>query len=250
MFLVPVVAAGKFQRVHVIWIDPSVTVISSEYHLERLPAWLTEQLRTFFQTMPLGGEFAKRGPDIGPSAAIGPSPPLSAPILQMSVPEGAVIPSSLIMTLDAAFLFHLLARDPQKVVAPGKSLLSVLAGIKQAVTHPPESTFEESVGKTMHQAFWDEVNIRLRVLLSSCLYCSTLPGSRSAFFPATILANWSSQGSLQRPSRCPGAFVPIQTPSSGHFLPSSSTHILSAHLCHHTSTRCSLGTAATLCSRS
>jgi hypothetical protein len=115
--------------------------------------------------MPLGGKSAKRGPDIDFSAATEPSPPLSAPVLQMSVPEGAAIPSSLIMTLDAAYLFHLLAQDPQKVVAPGKSLLSVLAGIKQAVTHPPESTFGESVGKTMHQAFWDQVKFRLRILL-------------------------------------------------------------------------------------
>ncbi|KAF9778270.1 hypothetical protein BJ322DRAFT_1014944 [Thelephora terrestris] len=72
----------------------------------------------------------------------------------MSVPEGAAIPSSLITSLDAAYLFHLLAQDPQKVVAPGKSLLSVLSGINKS--SPPESTIEKSVGKTMHQAFWDQ----------------------------------------------------------------------------------------------
>ncbi|KAF9645448.1 hypothetical protein BDM02DRAFT_3066547, partial [Thelephora ganbajun] len=78
------------------------------------------------------------------------------PLLRMSVPEGTPIPSSLVVVLDAAYLFHLLARDPQKIVAPGKSLLSVLSGLNQMVTRTLESTSEKFVRKTIHQAFWDQ----------------------------------------------------------------------------------------------
>lgn len=85
--------------------------------------------------------------------------PLSAPVLRMSVPEGTVIPGSSIVALDKAYLFHLLARDPRKVVAPGKSLLSVLSGLNQTPTRPLESVPEKSV------AFWDQVCTYLEALL-------------------------------------------------------------------------------------
>ena len=130
---------------------------------------LTEQLRTLLQTMfipvtptffdTLQDNIVGSGQSFGLSIATEPSPPLSAPLLRMSVSEDTAIPSSLIMVLDAAYLFHLLARDPQKVVAPGKSLLSVLAGLSQMVTRTLESTSEKFVRKAMHQAFWDEVSV-------------------------------------------------------------------------------------------
>lgn len=112
---------------------------------------------TFFKT--LQDNIAKSGSDLGLSIATEPSPPLSVPLLRMSISEGAAIPSSLITVLDAAYLFHLLARDPQKVVAPGKSLLSVLAGLNQMVTRTLESPSEKFVRTTSHQAFWDQVSI-------------------------------------------------------------------------------------------
>lgn len=119
---------------------------------------------TFFGT--LQSNIAKNGADLGLSIATEPSPPFSEPLLRMSVSEDTAIPNSLILVLDAAYLFHVLARDPKKVVAPGKSLLSVLAGLNQMVTHTLESTSEKFVRKTMHQAFWDQVGVCLRVLLS------------------------------------------------------------------------------------
>jgi len=112
---------------------------------------------TFFDT--LQDNIAKSGSDLGLSIATEPSPPLSTPLLRMSISEGTAIPSSLVTVLDAAYLFHLLARDPQKVVAPGKSLLSVLAGLNQMVTRTLESPSEKFVRKTMHQTFWDQVSI-------------------------------------------------------------------------------------------
>ena len=124
---------------------------------------------TFFDT--LQEYIAKSGPDLGLSVATEPSPPLCTPLLQMSIPEGTVIPSPLIMILDAAYLFHLLARDPQKVVTPGKSLLSVLAGLNQMVTRTLESSTEKFVRRTAHEAFWDQVSLYLRILLRrSCAY--------------------------------------------------------------------------------
>lgn len=114
----------------------------------------------------LQDNITKSSPDLDLSA-IGLSPPLSAPVLRMSVVEGTPIPSSLITALDAAYLFHLLARDPQKVVAPGKSLLSVLSGLDQTATRPMESASEESVRKVALRVFWDQVILWLHALLGS-----------------------------------------------------------------------------------
>ena len=110
---------------------------------------------TFFGA--LTDDIAKRGSDLGLSIATEPSPPFSTPLLRMSIPEDTAIPGPLLMAIDAAYLFHLLARDPQKVLAPGKSLLSVLAGLNLMVTRTLESPSEKFVRKTMHQAFWDQV---------------------------------------------------------------------------------------------
>ena len=120
----------------------------------------------------------------GLSVVTEPSPPLSAPLIRMSTFEGTAIPSSLIMALDTAYLFHLLARDPNKVVAPGKSLLSVLVGLNQMVTHTPESAPEKFVRKKVHQAFWDQVSARLHTLMSysfafDVVSCQALQGLSS-----------------------------------------------------------------------
>ena len=124
---------------------------------------------TFFDT--LQGNIAKSGSDLGLSIATEPSPPLSTPLLRMSISENTAIPSPLIMVLDAAYLFHLLARDPKQVVAPGKSLLSVLAGLNQMVTCTLESTSEKLVRKNVRQAFWDQASVCLHHLLNrTCAY--------------------------------------------------------------------------------
>lgn len=112
---------------------------------------------TFFGA--LTDNIAKRGSDLGLSIATEPSPPLSTPLLRMSISEDTAVPGPLLMAIDAAYLFHLLARDPQQVLAPGKSLLSVLAGLNLMVTRTLESPSEKFVRKTIHQTFWDQVNI-------------------------------------------------------------------------------------------
>ena len=93
------------------------------------------------------------------------SPP-STPVLRMSVPEGTVISNSLIMALNSAYIFHQIAREPQKVVPPGKSLLSVLPGLEQELAHLLEIPSEKLVQKAAHQTFWDQV-ITSRVLVGS-----------------------------------------------------------------------------------
>ena len=143
--------------------DVSVRSVLNSPHLSLVADRATPLLQTmvipvtpsFFDT--LKDNIAKSGSDLGLSMGTETSPPLSAPLLRMSISEGAVIPSSLIMVLDAAYLFHLLARDPQKVVAPGKSPLSVLAGLNLMVTRTLESPPEKFARKAIHQAFWDEV---------------------------------------------------------------------------------------------
>jgi len=135
---------------------------------------------SFFDT--LKDSIAKSGSDLDLSIATGPSPPLSAPLLRMSVSEDTAIPSSLITVLDAAYLFHLLARDPQKVVAPGKSLLSVLAGLNLMVTRTLESLPEKFARKTIHQAFWDEVSPYPHVLMNRSILMILRPVRPSEHF--------------------------------------------------------------------
>ena len=113
----------------------------------------------------LQSDLAANGSALG-AVSTEPPQPLSAPLIRMSISEDTPIPSSLVMALDAAYLFHLLARDPGRVVPPGKSLLSVLVGLKQTVTRTLDSPPEKSVQKTVHRAFWDQVNTSLHTSLS------------------------------------------------------------------------------------
>lgn len=156
---------------------------------------------TFFDT--LEDNIAKSGPDLGLSIAAGSSSPLSAPLLRMSIPENTPIPSSLITVLDAAYLLHLLARDPQKVVAPGKSLISVLAGLDQVVTRTLDSPSEKSFRKTIHQAFWDQVSNHSHAL-TSCLKLRFIRPSKRflpIYHPHKLLVSRVCTKTFMRPWR-------------------------------------------------
>ena len=186
---------------------------------------------TFFGT--LQSNIAKNGSELGLSIATEPSPPFSEPLLRMSISEDTAIPSSLIMVLDAAYLFHLLARDPKKVVAPGKSLLSVLAGLNQMVARTLESTSEKFARKTTHQAFWDQVIICLQTVLNrSCAYGLTSRqtlGALSSPLPSSQISRLKDLYKDLRealtplfPSKYP-ALIPFSLP-----LPPTSSPLLTA----------------------
>ncbi|EAU91202.2 hypothetical protein CC1G_06837 [Coprinopsis cinerea okayama7 len=71
----------------------------------------------------------------------------------------SVLPLELVESLDHAYFLHLLATQPEKVVPPGKSLLSMLlhaqlAASKSAPGDP--QPLLERVKEVAHKAFWDE----------------------------------------------------------------------------------------------
>ena len=91
-------------------------------------------------------------------------PPITAranptsPRLPFSFNTPTALPMELYGLLDQAYHLHMLATDPQAVIPPGKSLLSVLSR-PHAERHPP-SVLHERVGDMVHRAFWDEVSAR------------------------------------------------------------------------------------------
>ena len=86
-------------------------------------------------------------------------PPLSTPTLPISTIGPTVLPLELVQTLNQIFFLHLLATDPDRVLPPGKSLLSMMSG-PTTNSHPHEGELpklEDRVKDVVHRAFWNEV---------------------------------------------------------------------------------------------
>jgi hypothetical protein len=76
------------------------------------------------------------------------------------------LPVELIHALNQTYFLHLLANEPDKVIPPGKSLLSMLAHSHVAFQGSNESdaendTLRESIRQVAQRAFWDEVCPRI-----------------------------------------------------------------------------------------
>ncbi|KAM6502212.1 hypothetical protein JOM56_002189 [Amanita muscaria] len=70
------------------------------------------------------------------------------------------LPLELVDALNQTYFLHLLANEPDKVIPPGKSLLSMLAH-SHIAGDKPESTarmedLEDRIKEAAHKAFWDE----------------------------------------------------------------------------------------------
>ncbi|KAF8630681.1 hypothetical protein AX15_002825 [Amanita polypyramis BW_CC] len=71
------------------------------------------------------------------------------------------LPVELVDALNQTYFLHLLANDPDKVIPPGKSLLSMLAHSRVAFGNGDESTagkegLGEKIRQAAHSAFWDD----------------------------------------------------------------------------------------------
>lgn len=73
-------------------------------------------------------------------------------------------PLHLVEPLNEAYFLHLLATDPDKVIPPGKSLLSMMTGSRNAphsfendLRAQAETLIRDRVEKAIHNAFWTEV---------------------------------------------------------------------------------------------
>lgn len=74
------------------------------------------------------------------------------------------LPLHLVEALNEAYFLHFLANDPDKVIPPGKSLLSMMTGSRNAPDSfendqqaRAESLIRDRVEKAVHNAFWTEV---------------------------------------------------------------------------------------------
>ena len=86
-------------------------------------------------------------------------PPLSTPLLPVSTTTPTVLPVELVEALNQTFFLHLLVTDPQRVLPPGKSLVSMLSAPRSNATAQGEQTaqLEARVKDMVHSAFWKEV---------------------------------------------------------------------------------------------
>ncbi|GBE81578.1 hypothetical protein SCP_0313070 [Sparassis crispa] len=83
-------------------------------------------------------------------------PPISTPLLPISAINTTVLPMELVDTLNQVYFLHLLATDPDSVLPPGKSLLSVMSRPLQSATQGQLPSLQERVETLVHKAFWDE----------------------------------------------------------------------------------------------
>ncbi|KAI0633719.1 hypothetical protein C8Q77DRAFT_1218015 [Trametes polyzona] len=85
-------------------------------------------------------------------------PPIQTPILPVSTTTPTVLPLELVQILNHTFFLHLLATDPERVLPPGKSLLSIMTS-PRAHARQQEGDLPKLEGRVhdfVHKAFWDE----------------------------------------------------------------------------------------------
>ncbi|KAI6121534.1 hypothetical protein F5141DRAFT_1090968 [Pisolithus sp. B1] len=70
--------------------------------------------------------------------------------------DALVLPVELVEILDRTYFLHLLATDPEQVLPPGKSLLSIMSRPHVVAEGDPKPTLRRRVEHIMHKAFWDE----------------------------------------------------------------------------------------------
>ncbi|KAI6046098.1 hypothetical protein EDC04DRAFT_2631996 [Pisolithus marmoratus] len=101
------------------------------------------------------------GPTVASEAESGEgfSIPVSPPqgfTSQLVSNDALVLPVELVEILDRTYFLHLLATDPEQVLPPGKSLLSVMSRPHIITESNPKPTLRRRVEHIMHKAFWDE----------------------------------------------------------------------------------------------
>jgi hypothetical protein len=77
--------------------------------------------------------------------------------------SSAVLPVELVDSLTQVYFLHRLATEPEKVIPPGKTLLSMMIQSQmdsEKATKKPETNLADRVKEVAHRAFWNEVRPR------------------------------------------------------------------------------------------
>ncbi|OJA07577.1 hypothetical protein AZE42_04429 [Rhizopogon vesiculosus] len=84
-------------------------------------------------------------------------PPESAPSPLIPTSDPVLLPIELVDILNHTYFLHLLATDPQQVLPPGKSLISMMSRSRKEEEDVSKPTLHDKVEDLVHKAFWDEV---------------------------------------------------------------------------------------------
>ncbi|OAX39578.1 hypothetical protein K503DRAFT_739133 [Rhizopogon vinicolor AM-OR11-026] len=84
-------------------------------------------------------------------------PPESAPSPLIPTSDPVLLPIELVDILNHTYFLHLLATDPQQVLPPGKSLISIMSRSRKKEEDVSKPTLHDKVEDLVHKAFWDEV---------------------------------------------------------------------------------------------
>lgn len=88
-------------------------------------------------------------------------PAIQTPLLPVSTTAPTVLPLELVQELNHTFFLHLLATDPERVLPPGKSLLSTMTSPRAQAREGDVPKLEGRVHDMVHRAFWEDVRIFL-----------------------------------------------------------------------------------------
>ncbi|KAI0661102.1 hypothetical protein C8Q70DRAFT_1130498 [Cubamyces menziesii] len=85
-------------------------------------------------------------------------PSMQSPFLPVSTTTPTVLPLELVQALNHTFFLHLLATDPERVLPPGKSPLSIMTSPRAHARKQEgeQAKVEGRIREHMHKAFWDE----------------------------------------------------------------------------------------------
>ncbi|OJT09389.1 hypothetical protein TRAPUB_14137 [Trametes pubescens] len=83
-------------------------------------------------------------------------PPIQTPLLPVQTTAPTVLPLELVQELNHTFFLHLLATDPERVLPPGKSLLSTMTSPRAQAREGEVPKLEGRVHDMVHKAFWED----------------------------------------------------------------------------------------------
>ena len=149
----------------------------------------------------------------------------------------STLPLELIHALDQAYLLHLLATDPESVLPPGKTPLSMLAHAQVGLPNEPPGRGDQDtallgrVKEVAHKAFWTEVRSH------SCAGSETeeklflIVGPRSLVVTHPLCTATSFEVSIRRYPRSPFSPFPSQSSNSASIVLTFSSDIVSPSFC-------------------
>lgn len=155
----------------------------------------------------------------------------------------STLPLELIHALNQAYLLHHLATDPESVLPPGKTLLSMLAHAQVGLPNEPpgrgdqDTALLDRVKEVAHKAFWTEVRSHSCTGFETDKKLFLIVGPRSPVITHPLCTATSFEASIWRYTRSPFSPFPSQTSNSAGFVVTFSSDIVSPSICPRLSQR-------------